>query len=89
MKIKYGEGTTEYGPGVSITLDGNEVAIAIDVWLMAKGVTVSGPRTIWVNGSLCEKGEIYVDPSGFVITPEGRKMSGRGPKNLKPTVETR
>jgi hypothetical protein len=27
--VKYGEGSTEYGPGVSIELSGDEVAIAI------------------------------------------------------------
>ena len=89
MKIKYGNGETEYGPGVSISLDGNEVATAIDQWLVTNGVTVSGARTIRVNDELCKTGEIYVDPSGFVITPKGKKMSGRGPKNLKPAVETR
>jgi len=25
-------------------------------------------------------GEVYVDPSGFVITDRGEKMSGRGPE---------
>lgn len=78
MNIQYGEGQTKYGPGVSIELDGNEVAIAIDAWLVAHGVHVSGPRTITVNGELCERGQIYVDPSGFVITPEGDKLLGRG-----------
>ena len=78
MNLEYGNGKTEYGPGVSINLDGNEVATAIDAWLVANGVNVSGPRTITVNGELCERGNIYVDPSGFVITPRGRKMSGRG-----------
>ena len=78
MNIEYGSGKTEYGPGVSINLDGNEVAKAIDAWLVANGVNVQGSRTITVNGELCESGNIYVDPSGFVITPRGRKMSGRG-----------
>lgn len=78
MNIEYGSGKTEYGPGVSVNLDGNEVATAIDAWLVANGVNISGPRTITVNGELCLVGNIYVDPSGFVITPRGRKMSGRG-----------
>lgn len=78
MNIQHGNGPTEYGPGVSIELDGNEVATAIDAWLVAHGVHVSGPRTITVNGELCEAGQIYVDPSGFVITPKGKKVSGRG-----------
>lgn len=78
MKIQHGAGKTEYGPGVSIELDGNEVATAISAWLVAQGVHVSGPRTITVNGNLCKAGSIYVDPAGFVITPNGEKVSGRG-----------
>lgn len=81
MTITHGKGTTEYGPGVSIELDGNEVAIAISAYLVAHGVHYVGPRTITVNGALCKSGEVYVDPSGFVITPEGYKMSGRGPQH--------
>lgn len=78
MNIKYGDGTTEFGPGVTIELTGDEVAVAIDAWLVAHGVHVSGPRTITVNGQLCEEGEIYVDPSGRVIAG-GKEFSGRGP----------
>lgn len=77
MKIKHGKGKTEYGPGVEIQLTGNEVAIAIDAYLVAHGVYVSGPRTITVNGDLCEKGRVYVDPSGFVVTG-GKRYTGRG-----------
>jgi len=79
MNIKYGNGKTKYGPGVSIELSGDEVATAIDAWMVAHGVHVSGPRTITVNGDLCADGEIYVDPSGFVIS-DGVKFSGRGEK---------
>lgn len=78
MKIRYGNGPTEYGPGVAIHLTGDEVAIAIFAWLVAKGVHVEGPRTVTVNGALCETGKVYVDPNGFVITPRGEKLSGRG-----------
>ncbi len=78
MDVKYSNGRSEYGPGVSIELTGDEVATAIDAWLLAHRVVVRGPRTIRVNGELCESGSIYVDPSGFVIT-EGKKLSGRGP----------
>lgn len=67
MNIKYGNGTTKYGPGVSVELSGCDVAIAIDAYLVAHGIHVSGPRTVTVNGELCECGEVYVDPSGFVI----------------------
>lgn len=77
MEIKYGEGKTQYGPGVSIELTGDEVATAIDAWLVAQGIRVNGPRTISVNGELCEKGHIYVDPSGSVIA-NGVRFSGDG-----------
>lgn len=77
MNITYGNGVGKYGPGVSIRLDGDDVAAAIDAWLVAHCVHVSGPRTITVNGELCSNGHVYVDPSGFVITPEGAMM-GRG-----------
>ena len=79
MKVKYGEGKTEYGPGVSIELTGEEVARAISAYLVARDVYVSGPRTITVNGELCEAGQIYVDPSGDVVA-KGKGYSGRGPK---------
>ena len=78
MIVKHGEGRTEYGPGVSIELTGAEVATAIDAWLVAYRIYVSGSRTITVNGELCEYGSVYVDPSGFVIV-DGKKISGRGP----------
>lgn len=78
MNVKYGDGTTEFGPGVTIELTGAEVAVAIDAWLVAHQVYVVGPRTITVNGGLCEEGEIYVDPSGRVIA-DGKEFSGRGP----------
>lgn len=77
MKVRYGDGKTEYGPGVEIELKGDDVAIAIDAYLVAKGIHVSGPRTITVNGHLCQFGSVYVDPSGFVIK-KGKKYSGRG-----------
>lgn len=81
MKINYGKGTTQYGPGVEINLTGDEVAIAIDAYLVAHNVHVSGPRTIRVNGELCENGKIYVDPMGKVIS-NGKLFSGQG-KGIK------
>ena len=78
MRISHGEGRSEYGPGVSIELTGEEVAIAIDAYLVARCIHYSGPRTITVNGELCAEGRVYVDPSGFVITSKGKKLSGRG-----------
>jgi hypothetical protein len=77
MKVQHGAGTTKYGPGVSIELTGDEVATAIDAYLVAHQVYASGPRTITVNGHECECGQVYVDPSGFVID-NGVKVSGRG-----------
>jgi len=72
MNIGYGGGLTNFGPGVSIDLTGDEVATAIDAWLVAHGVHVSGPRTITVNGELCEVGHVYVDPSGSVVYDDKR-----------------
>jgi len=77
MEVKFGRGSTKYGPGVRIDLTGDEVATAINAWLVAHGVLVSGPRTITVNGELCRNGYVHVDPSGFVIA-NGKKFSGRG-----------
>jgi len=78
MDIGYGRGITAYGPGIEIRLSGDEVALAIDAYLVAHDVVVRGPRTITVNGALCGIGRVYVDPSGFVIS-EGEKLDGRGP----------
>lgn len=76
-EVKMGRGATEFGPGVEVSLSGDEVAIALDAFLVAHGIHVSGPRTIRVNGELCEVGSIYVDPSGFVVS-DRKKYSGRG-----------
>ncbi len=76
MIVKKGGGRTEFGPGVLIELEGDEVARAIDSWLVGQGIHVSGPRTIRVNDELCESGSVYVDPSGFVITAKGKKIDG-------------
>ena len=81
MRISYGKGTSKYGPGVSIKLTGDEVATAIDAWLVAHGCHVSGPRTIRVNDELCEDGHVYVDPSGFVIA-KGKRFSGDGSNKI-------
>jgi hypothetical protein len=77
MDVRFGSGETEYGPGVSIELTGDEVATAIDAYLVAHGVHVSGPRTVCVNGELCDAGRVYVDPSGFVMY-QGERLTGRG-----------
>lgn len=75
MEVKFGRGPTQYGPGVEINLSGDEVAVAIDAYLVAHGVLVRGSRTITVNGELCESGQVYVDPSGFVMN-EGERLNG-------------
>lgn len=77
MIVKHGKGLSRYGPGVNVELTGDEVATAIDAYLVAHGVHVSGPRTVTVNGELCKSGLVYVDPSGFVID-KGKKTLGRG-----------
>ncbi len=77
MNVIHGQGRTVYGPGVSVELTGDEVATAIDAYLVAHGVVVRGPRTVRVNGELCETGRVYVDPTGFVIH-DGKRFTGRG-----------
>lgn len=73
-KVKRGDGRTEFGPGVEVLLTGDEVAIAIDAFLVAHGIHVRGPRTIHVNGELCETGSVYVDPSGSVTAARMRYL---------------
>ncbi len=83
MEIRFGDGTTEFGPGVLIEMTGDEVAVAIFAWLVAHSVHIDGPRTVTMNGALCETGSVYVDPSGFVIS-DGERFSGRGPEQDDP-----
>ena len=77
MNIRQGSGTTKYGPGVDIELTGDEIAIAIYAYLVAHRIYVEGPRTVSVNGELCDHGRVYVDPSGRVLV-DGDWVSGRG-----------
>ena len=67
MEVKYGKGKTEYGTGVEVNLTGDEVATAIYAYLSAHKVYISGAATIKVNGELCKKGKIYIDPSAFIV----------------------
>ena len=67
MQVRPGTGTTDYGAGVDVFLTGDEVASAIAAYVAARGVIVTGPRTITVNGGLCGHGRVYVDPCGYVI----------------------
>lgn len=80
MNAKYGKNVDKYGPGVVIELTGDEVALAIDTYLMAHEVHYTGPRTVTVNGELCQKGRIFVDPTGSVMF-KGERFSGRGPED--------
>lgn len=75
MKVKKGKGLTKFGPGVNIKLTGNEVALAIYTYLTAHDVHIQGPATIKINGSLCKKCSIYVDPSGKVVA-KGKLLDG-------------
>jgi hypothetical protein len=77
MKVKFGNGKTEYGPGVDITLSGDEVAMAIYTYLTAHRVHIVGPATMTMNGKLLKKTRIYVDPSGRVIA-KGKEYNGKG-----------
>ena len=77
MNVRFGDGRTEYGPGVSIELTGEEVARAIEAWLVGQNVHVRGARTITVNGDLCEAGRVYVDPGAFVMA-DGKRWNGKG-----------
>lgn len=76
MTVQFGKGKTAFGPGIDIILSGDEVAIAIDNYLKLYKIDINGPRTIRINGELCEKGEIYIDPSGEVT------LQGRGTKDF-------
>lgn len=74
MKVKPAE---DY-PGVHVHLSGDEVATAIDAYLVARGLHVVGPRTVLVNGKLCQSGLVWVDSAGCVIR-NGEKIKGREP----------
>jgi hypothetical protein len=82
MRVNYGRGTTEYGPGVEVKLTGTEIVKAIQAYLVAHGVHLNGPCTFTINGELIKKGKVYVDPSGFVIH-DGKMLDGRGPDVAK------
>lgn len=66
MEIKHGNLVLKEGRGVEISLSGDELATAIDAYLVAHGICVRGPRTVRVNGEMCESARVFVDPSGFV-----------------------
>ena len=61
--------------GNSILLDGNELATAIDAYLVAHNICVVGPRTVFVIDEGEDKRimardasvDVYVDPSGRIV----------------------
>lgn len=68
MKVEFGNGSSTYGRGVVVTLTADEVALAIDAYLVAHDCHVRGPRTIRTDyKELIRPVEIYVDPSGRVV----------------------
>jgi len=77
MRIRFGEGKTQHGPGISIDLGGEEIVTAIFAYLVAHDIYIDGPRTVKINDELCKYGHIYVDPAGFIVK-NGEKISGRG-----------
>lgn len=70
------------GGGVRIKLTGCEVATAISAYLVSHGLYVGGPRTIRVNDELCKHGQVFVDPSGFVIE-DGKRIAGADYEEVK------
>ena len=82
MRIEQKIGRTFFTPeitdggGIRIHLSADEVATAIDAYLVARGVTVSGARTIRVNSQLIESGAVFVDPDGKVFVNEIRGIRG-------------
>ena len=75
MEIYYGNGKTKYGTGVIIDLTGDEIAIAINDYLVKRNVNIDGARTTTVNSQKCRKGKVYVDPSG-VVNAYGKIWNG-------------
>jgi len=78
MKIEQGKGVSAYGPGVDIHLSADEVATAIDAYIVAHGAHVVGPRTVLISGMAGITGRVHVDPSGKVFH-DGRVTEG-GPQ---------
>jgi hypothetical protein len=78
MKIEQGKGVSAYGPGVDIHLSADEVATAIDAYIVAHGAHVVGPRTVLIDGWGVNAGVVHVDPSGKVFH-DGRVTEG-GPQ---------
>lgn len=81
MHVQFGQGSTEYGPGVDIVLDENEVASAILAYLVAHEIYVRGPLTVITQQGQPKPGtqvlpiRVYVDPSGCVVAG-GKRYNG-------------
>jgi hypothetical protein len=56
-----------------IILDMDEIATAVDAYLVSHGIHVSGPRTIRMErpDDDTTNGVVIVDPSGKCIEPDG------------------
>ena len=65
----------QYGKGLYLHLDGNEVARSIDEWIKRQGLEVKGARTIRLEDPdphMATGGaRIFVDPSGSLADPDG------------------
>lgn len=59
-----------------VLLGPDEIARAIDAYLVARGVSVSGPRTVcWETpDDTTTECTVIVDPSGRLIDDEGREV---------------
>lgn len=73
MKVQH----SKVGDGVEVNLTGDELAMAVDLFLYSRQVLVVGPRTVKVNGQKCESAQVYVDPSGYVMD-NGTRYRGNG-----------
>lgn len=60
MKVHYGSNIMS----AAIELNEKDVTLAIEAYLITQGVSVSGPRTIRVNGKAIEHSLIFVDSTG-------------------------
>lgn len=61
----------------TVELSGDEVATAIDAYLVARRISVSGSRTITMRGELLYGASIYVDSSGRLVDNRKRRLKHR------------
>ena len=77
MNISYGNGPTQYGPGVSIEMTGEDVALAISAYLVAHGIHISGatPMADKVIGFLGVKIAVRADmpANAMVLVSRGQE----------------